>query len=248
MFKLDFESKIVICILFCILILTTFIYINNCMESRTDFTSGSQHQEQIKLPQLTGGAVSNESDFIETVIIPETDCGDIDETDTSNSKDTVSSPTSNNTWIIEDEDTLKDLNVSVFAYEDQYGITAEPSYSVTWADGTYIDLETGIRKNQQGDYLCAMGTVFGECGDRFLVSMIMSDGTENSFTVQIGDSKGDRWYHPYAIGTEFEGYCIIEFIVDEAIASQYTGHSGSYHFTDKFDGEIVMIEKILIGE
>lgn len=243
MFKLDFESKIVICLLSCILVVITMIYVNNCMNPRVGYKNESQYIEEEKPPQFVG-IVSGGSKFTETIITPDLDDKSESEINTNDSKDTTSDPTSSNIWILDEEETLKNLNVSVFSYEDQYGITAEPSYSVTWADGTYIDCETGIRKNQQGDYLCAMGTVFGECGDRFLISMIMSDGTENSFTVQIGDSKGDRWYHPYATGTEFEGYCIVEFIVDESIANLYTGYSGSYHFTDKFDGEIVMIKKI----
>lgn len=244
MFKFDFKNRVVICSLFCILVAITMIYINNCMNSSIGFVAESNCVEEEKMTHIIGNVGSEVNKFTETIISPESDNKLESEINTSNAEDTASAQTPDNTWIIEEHELFKDLNVSVFAYEDQYGITAEPSYSVTWADDTYIDLETGIRKNQQGDYLCAMGTVFGECGDRFLVSMIMSDGSENSFTVQIGDSKGDRWYHPYATGTEFEGYCIVEFIVDGDVANQYTGYSGSYHFTDKFDGEIVMIEKI----
>lgn len=125
---------------------------------------------------------------------------------------------------------LCDKNISIYCAESQDLITQDPSYSVTWAEGTYVDPETGIRKNSQGDYLCAMGTKFGEVGDRFFI------GCENgeTYTVQIGDSKGDKWYDVYGKPDDPElasisGYCVIEFIVDIDIAIKHLAISGSYH-------------------
>lgn len=135
---------------------------------------------------------------------------------------------------------LEGKNVTIYCVESQDGITQEPSYSVTWAEGTYVDPSTGIRKNSQGDYLCAMGLPFGVCGDRFMIT----SATNQTFTVQIGDSKGDCWYHLYAEGTELEAYCVVEFIVDMDIAMQHVSDSGSYHTTDFFPGDIVRIERI----
>lgn len=127
---------------------------------------------------------------------------------------------------------LRDRNISIYCYENQYNIVDEPAASITWAAGTYVDEETGIRKNSHGDYLCAMGTPFGSCGDRYRV--ICSSG--ESFTVQIGDSKGDCWYHEYGdnndpILSEISGWCIIEFIVDPKMIPSRVIYAGSYHLS-----------------
>lgn len=136
---------------------------------------------------------------------------------------------------------LQGQNISIYCAESQDGITLEPSYSVTWAEGTYVDPETGIRKNSRGDYLCAMGTGFGYCGDRFLVIC-----RKTSYTVQIGDSKGDKWYDVYGDPSDpvlgpISGYCLIEFIVDMDIARPLISRSGSYHTTGLIPTDIVFI-------
>lgn len=127
---------------------------------------------------------------------------------------------------------LKDRNISIYCYESQYGITEEPAVSITWAAGTYVDETTGIRRNSQGDYLCAMGTPFGSCGDRFKV---ICEGGE-SFTVQIGDSKGDHWYHEYGDNDDpalsgISGWCVIEFIVELELVPSRVVYAGSYHLS-----------------
>lgn len=135
-------------------------------------------------------------------------------------------------WSRETIPEVQDRNISIYCAESQEGITLEPSYSVTWAEGTYVDPDTGIRRNSQGDYLCAMGTEFGQCGDRFLI--ICEDN--QTYTVQIGDSKGDKWYDTYGDFNNpdlapISGYCIIEFIVDMPTALPHIRTSGSYHTT-----------------
>lgn len=134
-------------------------------------------------------------------------------------------------YSVYDTPELQDKNISIYCAESQEGITLEPSYSVTWAKGTYVDPKTGIRKNSQGDYLCAMGTEFGQVGDRFLV--VCKDET---YTVQIGDSKGDKWFDIYGdfndpVLAPISGYCVIEFIVDMPTALEHIRQSGSYHTT-----------------
>ena len=127
---------------------------------------------------------------------------------------------------------LKNKNISIYCAESQNRITHDPSYSITWAEGTYVDPKTGIRKNSQGDYLCAMGTKFGQVGDRFLILC----ENDQSFTIQLGDSKGDKWYDVYGDFNNpqlapLSGYCLIEFIVDMPIALEHIRTSGSYHTT-----------------
>ena len=122
-------------------------------------------------------------------------------------------------------------NISIYCAESQDGITLEPSYSVTWAEGTYVDPDTGIRRNSKGDYLCAVGTKIGQVGDRFLVLC-----KDKSYTIQVGDSKGDKWYDTYGDPDDPElgpisGYCVIEFIVDMDVAAPHIKTSGSYHTT-----------------
>lgn len=143
------------------------------------------------------------------------------------------------------EYTLPELigkNISIYCAESQNGITLSPSVDITWAEGTYVDPTTGIRKNPQGDYLCAMGTEFGQVGDRFLV--ICKDN--KSYTIQIGDSKGDKWYDEYGDNSDPElakisGYCLIEFIVDMDIALPHIKYSGSYHTTGLIPTDIIFI-------
>ena len=132
-------------------------------------------------------------------------------------------------------------NISVYCAESQDRITLDPSYSVTWAEGTYVDPATGIRRNAQGDYLCAMGTKLGQVGDRFLVVC-----KDKSYTIQLGDSKGDTWYDVYGYPDDPElgpisGYCLIEFIVDMDVALPLIKASGSYHTTGLIPTDIQYI-------
>ena len=88
-----------------------------------------------------------------------------------------------------------------FAYEKASGLTRDPSYSAIQGAVPDPVTNTGIMRDAYGDYCCAMGTFFGYCGDRFLITL--ENGTQ--FTVKICDSKGDRWYHPFG----GDGKCIV---------------------------------------
>lgn len=107
-----------------------------------------------------------------------------------------------------------------FAYEKASGLTREPSYSAI--QGAVLDpvTNTGIMRNEYGDYCCAMGTFFGYCGDRFLITL--ENGTQ--FTVKICDSKGDRLYHPFG----GDGKCIVEFIYADGYLPDCVAVSGNY--------------------
>ena len=65
-----------------------------------------------------------------------------------------------------------------------------------------------------------MGTFYGYCGDRFLISL--ENGTQ--FTVKICDSKGDRRYHDFGNS----GKCIVEFIHGNGFLPACVALSGNY--------------------
>ena len=97
-------------------------------------------------------------------------------------------------------------------------------------------------RDEYGDYCCAMGTFFGYCGDRFLITL--ENGTQ--FTVKICDSKGDRWYHPFG----GDGKCIVEFIhADRYLPDcvSFTGNYGSYNWYGLSFDNIQSIKKINYG-
>ncbi len=93
---------------------------------------------------------------------------------------------------------------SCFAYENAKGLTRNPSWRAVQGAEPDKVTNTGIMRDEYGDYCCAMGTFYRYCGDRFLISL--DNGTQ--FTVKICDSKGDRQYHDFGNG----GKCVVEFI------------------------------------
>ena len=107
-----------------------------------------------------------------------------------------------------------------FAYENAKGLTKNPSWSAI--QGAEVDkvTNTGIMRDEYGDYCCAMGTFYGYCGDRFLISL--ENGTQ--FTVKICDSKGDRRYHDFGNS----GKCIVEFIHGNGFLPACVAVSGNY--------------------
>ena len=112
-----------------------------------------------------------------------------------------------------------------FAYERASGLTRDPSYSAIQGAVPDPVTNTGIMRDAYGDYCCAMGTFFGYCGDRFLITL--ENGTQ--FTVKICDSKGNRWYHPFS----GNGKCIVEFIHADGYLPDcisFTGNYGSYNW------------------
>lgn len=107
-----------------------------------------------------------------------------------------------------------------FAYEKASGLTRNPSYSAIQGAVPDPVTNTGIMRNEYGDYCCAMGTFFGYCDDRFLITL--ENGTQ--FTVKICDSKGDRVYHPFG----GDGKCIVEFIYADGYLPDCVADSGNY--------------------
>ena len=107
-----------------------------------------------------------------------------------------------------------------FAYENAKGLTRNPSWSAIQEAEPDKVTNTGIMRDEYGNYCCAMGTFYGYCGDRFLISL--ENGTQ--FTVKICDSKGDRRYHDFGNG----GKCIVEFIHGNGNLPSCTAISGNY--------------------
>lgn len=124
---------------------------------------------------------------------------------------------------------------SCFAGERASGLTAMPSSGAIYGSEVDAITDTGIRRFENGDYACAMGTHYGYCGDRFLVEL--DNGIQ--FTCRICDSKGcgdvqDEYggglYHWF--GGEGNGKCIIEFIYDDYNLPSCVSFSGSWGYYD----------------
>lgn len=131
-----------------------------------------------------------------------------------------------------------------FTYENAKGLTADPSWSAIQSAEPDKVTNTGIMRDAYGDYCCAMGTFYGYCGDRFLVTL--ENGTQ--FTVKICDSKGDRRYHDFGNG----GKSVIEFIHADGYLPDCTAFSGNYGLYNwsglDLNANIESIKKVNHGE
>lgn len=142
---------------------------------------------------------------------------------------------------------------SCFAGERASGLTAMPSSGAIYGSKVDEVTGTGIRRFENGDYCCAMGEWYGECGDRFLVEL--ENGIQ--FTVRICDSKGwaddadgdgepDGRFHWF--GGEGNGKCVIEFIYDDGNLPGCVAFSGSWGYYNwnglNLDSNIKQIQKL----
>ena len=131
-----------------------------------------------------------------------------------------------------------------FTYENAKGLTADPSWSAIQGSEPDLITDTGILRDAYGDYCCAMGTFYGYCGDRFLVTL--ENGTQ--ITVKICDSKGNRRYHNFGNG----GKSVIEFIHADGLLPDCAAFSGSYGYYNWFGldlrANIASIQKINYGD
>ena len=130
--------------------------------------------------------------------------------------------------VIEEFD-YEDGWTNCFAGEKASGLTAMPSSGAIYGSAVDQITGTGIRRFDNGDYCCAMGTHYGYCNDRFLVEL--ENGIQ--FTTRICDSKGyadvqDEYglgrYHNFG----GSGKCIIEFIWDDGNLPGCVAFSGSW--------------------
>ncbi len=134
------------------------------------------------------------------------------------------------------------------------GLRENSEYTFEVADENNNVLATAVQRTeaveviQEFDYIdgwtnCfAMGTFFGYCGDRFLITL--ENGTQ--FTIKICDSKGDRVYHPFG----GDGKCIVEFIYADGYFPDcvaISGNYGSYNWYGLNFDNIQSIKKINYG-
>lgn len=136
-----------------------------------------------------------------------------------------------------------------FAGERASGLTAMPSSGAIYGSKVDTITDTGIRRDDYGDYCCAMGVWYGYCNDRFLIEI--ENGTQ--FTTKICDSKGyaddgEGKYHNFG----GNGKCIVEFIYDDGNLPSCVAFSGSWGYYNwnglDLGANIKSIKKINYGE
>lgn len=138
---------------------------------------------------------------------------------------------------------------NAFAGERASGLRAEPAASAIY--GSIVDpiTDTGIRRDEYGDYCAALGLFYGLDNDRYLVTL--QNGTQ--FTVKQCDSKGwaddgEGKYHNFG----GSGKCIVEFIYDDYHLPSCVAFSGSWGYYNwnglNLTANIESIKKINYGE
>ena len=163
-------------------------------------------------------------------------------------KDLTNNITKSTTVKTEQVDVIQEFDyedgwTNCFAYEAATGLTLDPSWSAIQNAIQDPVTNTGIMRNEYGDYCVAMGLHYGVCNDRFLVEL--ENGTQ--FTVKICDSKGlasdgEGKYHQF----DENGKCIIEFIHSSYLPACVTssGNYGSYNWYGLNFDNIKSIKKI----
>lgn len=135
-----------------------------------------------------------------------------------------------------------------FTYETSAGLTANPSWNAIQGAVKDTVTDTGIMRDEYGDYCCAMGLFYGVCGDRFIVEL--NNGVQ--FTVKLCDSKGagddgTGRYHDFGGG----GKSVIEFIHEKdslPACVSFTGNYGSYKWKGLNFDNIASIHQIDYGK
>lgn len=135
-----------------------------------------------------------------------------------------------------------------FAYESISKLTHNPSKAAIAGAIPDPVTNTGIMRDEYGDYCCAMGLWYGEVGDRFLIEL--ENGTQ--FTVKICDSKGKGSdgkgiYHTF--GHDRSGKCIVEFVHCGKISAELrkSGNYGDFTFDGLIFDNIASIKRIAYG-
>lgn len=162
---------------------------------------------------------------------------------TSHSKDTTNNTTTtvNNTYF-----NVPIGNTSFFAYMDYNTITDTNSYQYQYQVNYCYTDDMGLRRNQYGDYVIALGSYYGtEIGTRY--SITLDNGT--TFTAVLGDCKADmhtdamNQYRSAGYSGEYQN--VIEFIVDNNYLSSEVKSMGNIGAYDMFNCTgIVSIAKI----
>lgn len=136
-----------------------------------------------------------------------------------------------------------------FAGERASGLKAQPASGAIY--GSIVDpiTDTGIRRDEYGDYCAALGLFYGLDGDRYCIEL--ENGTQ--FTVKQCDSKGwaddgEGKYHNFG----GSGKCIVEFIYDDYSLPSCVAFSGSWGYYNwnglDLGANIKSIKKINYGD
>lgn len=127
---------------------------------------------------------------------------------------------------------------SSFLYMDYCAITDTASKQWELQQSAWTDSD-GFRRIGD-DYCVALGTFYGQVGDRFRVTTDRG----NVYTVQMADAKGydsNGWYHVAGDGR----INLVEFIVQtECLPSEVT-FSGDCGVLDNIGGNVIKIERIV---
>lgn len=128
-----------------------------------------------------------------------------------------------------------------FAGERASGLTAQPASGAIAGSVNDPITDTGICRDEYGDYCAAMRVFFGHDWDRYLITF--QNGQQ--ITVKQCDDKGYRWYH--TVGGDDTNMNIIEFIWYGASAPSgvmYTGTWGSFFWNGFEFSHVQSIQKI----
>lgn len=127
---------------------------------------------------------------------------------------------------------------SNYMYMDFRALTDTTTKQWELQQYAYTDWQ-GIRV-YDGCYMVAMGTYYGQVGDKFRITTDWG----NSYNVIIGDVKGwdsvDGWYHVAGDGR----LNVVEFIVDTYSLDGYAATMGDMGVLDNIGGNIISIERI----
>lgn len=127
---------------------------------------------------------------------------------------------------------------SNYMYMDYRTLTDTTSKQWELQQYAYTDWQ-GIRV-YDGCYMVAMGTYYGQVGDKFRITTDWG----NSYCVIMGDAKGwdsvDGWYHVAGDGR----LNVVEFIVDTYSLNGYAATMGDMGVLDNIGGDIISIERI----
>ena len=136
-----------------------------------------------------------------------------------------------------------------FAGERASGLKAQPASGAIYDSIVDPVTDTGIRRDEYGDYCAALGLFYGLDGDRYCIEL--ENGTQ--FTVKQCDSKGwaddgEGKYHNFG----GSGKCIVEFIYDDYNLPSCVAFSGSWGYYNwnglDLGANIKSIKKINYGD
>lgn len=132
-------------------------------------------------------------------------------------------------------------DTSFKTYMDFRAITDTSSVQYEMQQEAYTD-EYGLRKYKNGDYMVAMGSYYGQVGDRFRITL---DSGETIRCI-MGDAKADCHTDAYNQYTPCgSGKNVIEFVVDTPALSDEARQMGDISYSDDtFEGNISKIERV----